>query len=389
MVSRLMREIHELTELDRQLATGDLRGCVLQGLDLSGRGDGLARAEVTGLVVLGCRLPDAGVADLIGRGAVVFPSLPELPFNPYRSRLYDPGELFEVFDPGDPCSYCRTLDARIYRHWLETGRSAPPAILEALARRLHDHAITDALEELLVSARRAPVAIMGGHGMARGSGDYAAVARMARELSRRGFLVTSGGGPGAMEASHLGAYFAARDDGDLDPAISTLATAPGYRDRRWLAAAFEVRERFDPALAAPSLGIPTWTYGHEPPNPFATHIAKYFANSVREDGLLAIATGGVVFAPGSAGTIQEIFQDAAQNHYGTAGGRISPMALLGVEYWTERFPIMAVLERLSAGRPYAERIAISDDPDELVDFIAATEPLSVGGGWSFCAELCE
>ncbi len=61
-----------------------------------------------------------------------------------------------------------------------------------------------------------------------------------------------------------------------------------------------------------SIGIPTWLYGHEPPAPFATHIAKYFANSVREDGLLTIAKHGVIFAPGSAGTTQEIFQDATQ-----------------------------------------------------------------------------
>lgn len=192
-----------------------------------------------------------------------------------------------------------------------------------------------------------------------------------------------------MEAAHLGAYLAGRGDGDLAAAIEILAGAPTYRDRRHLAAAFEVRARFGPEAAEPSLGIPTWTYGHEPPNAFASHIAKYFANSVREDGLLAIATGGVIFAPGSAGTIQEIFQDAAQNHYGTVAGQISPMALLGVEYWTERFPVMAVLERLSAGRPYAERIAISDDPGELVDFISSCEPLSIGGGWSFCAAYCE
>ena len=38
-----------------------------------------------------------------------------------------------------------------------------------------------------------------------------------------------------------------------------------------------------------SLGVPTWFYGHEPTNLFATHVAKYFANSIREDGLLAIA----------------------------------------------------------------------------------------------------
>ena len=42
-------------------------------------------------------------------------------------------------------------------------------------------------------------------------------------------------------------------------------------------------------------------------------------------GLLAIAKHGVIYAPGSAGTIQEIFQDAAQNHYSSFGPP-SPMA---------------------------------------------------------------
>lgn len=384
-----MREIHDLAALDEHLATGDLAGCVLQNLDLRERGYQLAKADVSGSVLLGCRLPDAGIAELVRRGALVFPALPELPFDPYRPRLYEPPELFAGFDPAEPCSYCDTLDARIYRHWQRTGRASPPSILETLARRLHDHAISDALEELLQSLGREPVAIMGGHGMARGSADYATVARLGRELCRRGFLVASGGGPGAMEASHLGAYTANRPDGDLDAAIAVLSAAPSYTDQRWLSAAFEVRERFEPAGAGPSLGVPTWTYGHEPPNAFAGHQAKYFANSVREDGLLAIATGGVVFAPGSAGTIQEIFQDAAQNHYGTVKGRVSPMALLGVEYWTERYPIMAVLERLSAGRPYAERICISDDPAELIDFIGSCAPISLGGGWSYCAQFCE
>ena len=35
-------------------------------------------------------------------------------------------------------------------------------------------------------------------------------------------------------------------------------------------------------------------------------MAKYFSNSLREDGLLAIATHGVVYAPGSAGTTQDV-----------------------------------------------------------------------------------
>ena len=32
-----------------------------------------------------------------------------------------------------------------------------------------------------------------------------------------------------------------------------------------------------------SLGVPTWFYGHEPPNLFATRIAKFFTNALRED----------------------------------------------------------------------------------------------------------
>lgn len=45
-----------------------------------------------------------------------------------------------------------------------------------------------------------------------------------------------------------------------------------------------------------SVAIPTWLYGHEPPNVSASLVAKYFANGVREEGLLAIAGNGVIFA---------------------------------------------------------------------------------------------
>ena len=53
--------------------------------------------------------------------------------------------------------------------------------------------------------------------------------------------MVSGGGPGAMEATHLGAYFATREDGDLAEAIRRLSERPGgaepgreYLDKDWL-----------------------------------------------------------------------------------------------------------------------------------------------------------
>ncbi len=134
-----------------------------------------------------------------------------------------------------------------------------------------------------------------------------------------------------MEATHLGAYFATRTMDELATAIDMLKQRPSdskpgkeYADPDWLHRAWRVMERFPIPSGqeelCKSVGIPTWLYGHEPPAVFATHIAKYFANSIREDGLLAIANHGVIFAPGSAGTTQEIFQDAAQNHYAVTRG---------------------------------------------------------------------
>ncbi len=222
---------------------------------------------------------------------------------------------------------------------------------------------------------RKVVAIMGGHAMLRGQPDYRAVVELARELARLGFFLVSGGGPGAMEATHVGAWFARRSDAELDVALGVLAQAPSYKDREWLARAFEVRAtwplRDEDRPACESLGIPTWHYGHEPPNPFATHISKYFANSVREDGLLTIAKGGVIYSPGSAGTIQEVFQDACQNHYNTVGV-VSPMIFLGQDFWTRTRPVYPLLEHLARGHEYGRYLLLTDSRERilqaLVDF---------------------
>ena len=258
----------------------------------------------------------------------------------------------------------------MYVHVQETGGEDAP-LKEALARRLHDHSITNALREVLHGQR--VVAFMEGYDPLDLLPDRG-VAEAARELRRQGYLVVTGGGPGAMEAAHLGAWFALRPDGELLEALEILAQAPLFLPvDAWLDAAFEVRARFPLSSGAGaaepwSLGIPTWVYGHEPPNAFATSIAKYFANSVREEGLLAIARHGVVFAPGSAGTIQEIFEDAAQNHYKLFGGS-SPMIFFGKDYWEFRKPVYPLLVQLAAGAEYGQWIGITDEPAEIVSLV--------------------
>ena len=129
--------------------------------------------------------------------------------------------------------------------------------------------------------------------MARGTDAYAGAARLGRALARAGLTVATGGGPGAMEAANLGAYAAPFDDDDARRGLETA------RPRRRRSARRSPTGPAPPstcATAGPAeattVGIPTWFYGHEPPNVFAAHIAKYFANATREDGLLARCTPG-------------------------------------------------------------------------------------------------
>ena len=370
-----MTEIETLDAFEQYLKSGaHFANVILQGLDLRRYTRELQSAELTGTVFLGCTLEKEALQTALSHGAMVFPPFSGLPYVPYRASLYTPEELYAGFDATRPESYTDTPDARIYAHWNAQGRANPPSLLETLAQRLHDHAMTDAMEELLAGAggTRKVVAIMGGHSMRRGQPDYRAVAELARELTRRGFFMVSGGGPGAMEATHVGAWFARRSEAELDAGLALLAQAPSYTDREWLAKAFEVRAAFplgvEDLSASASLGIPTWHYGHEPPNPFATHIAKYFANSVREDGLLTIARGGIVYAPGSAGTIQEVFQDACQNHYNTVGV-ISPMVFLGREFWTRTRPVYPLLEQLAQGQAYARYLRLTDSREEVIQVL--------------------
>lgn len=335
-----MLEFESLETLKTFIGTTDIENIAVQSLDLTQIEDLILGRKFRGCLFLGCNLTPALWKHLADDN-YLFPIL-DVPFNMYPKSLYDKDALYDNYDYRKPDSYEQTLDKRVYNHYLKMGKETT-MIKETLARRLHDHSITDALQGFLENyEEKKVVAIMGGHGLARDHGTYQQVAEISKVLTEKGYLMISGGGPGAMEATHLGAWFAGGNEADLYKAIEMLSQAPKYDHPDWLSTAFQVMEYF-PSGTFQSLGIPTWLYGHEPPTPFATHIAKYFANSVREEGLLAIAKGGVIFAPGSAGTIQEIFQDITQNHY-ESFGYASPMVFLDKEYWSYDRPIYPVIE---------------------------------------------
>jgi hypothetical protein len=175
-----------------------------------------------------------------------------------------------------------------------------------------------------------------------------------------------------MEAANLGAYLAGHSLDDLDEALKMLAQVPSFTPsiRDWAQVAFEVLERWPEGMR--SFGVPTWHYGHEPPNAFATDIAKYFKNAIREDVLLHLATAGTVFLPGAAGTVQEVFQEACENFYADASS-VAPMVLVGHRQWTETLPVWPLLERLSQGRLMDGMVHLVDDVSEVPPLLAGPD----------------
>ncbi|MFO0937121.1 MAG: hypothetical protein U0798_11470 [Gemmataceae bacterium] len=414
---------------------------VIQNVDLQTIDASLSLVQLAGCHFLGCDIGPQ-VRSAIAQSQLlpnpqqhcfVFPKMPWLPFNPYRATMYQAEELLGSIAANYPQNptvdpvvekpiYEASVDWKCYKSFADPADTkifTNDSVDTVLARRLHDTSISDALEDLLAPIRtqkpgvkKGIVAIMGGHDMPRleklkgstnadklGDDDwegmtndsvYTRVALLSWKLTNDGYLLVSGGGPGAMEATNLGAYFATRTLTELRAAIRTLEEFKEFKSGKsveWLIPAMKVRRDY-PMLPADaekcqSVGIPTWSYGHEPPNVFATHIAKYFENSVREEGLLAIATHGVIFAEGNAGTVQEIFQDACQNYYATYGTP-APMILFGQDYWDppampvyvndKRKKTFPLVRKLAEEKGFTHRLIVTDSLREIVKAITGFKP---------------
>lgn len=297
--------------------------------------------------------------------ATVMDYLKQVPFDVGREELYSARDLYKGYDLNENGSFGTCYDSLVYNHYVSSGKQQAD-VLESLARTLHDHCIHTALNDFFnTHNHKLCIGIMGGHSQLRTDSSYHDIVFLSKRLTEMGFFMLSGGGPGAMEATHLGAWMAGRTAEEVDNALEIMSVAPSFKDADWFSTAWRIVEKY-PQHQYHSLGIPTWLYGHEPSTPFATHIAKFFENSIREDSILTLAFGGIIYTPGSAGTLQEVFQDAVQNHY-LSFGFSSPMLFFGKKFWTEEMPIYPLLESMSQTGKYKNLILhISDDPDEII-----------------------
>jgi len=314
------REIESLAEFDEVVSKhGSLAHFRVQAVDLTARTADLLSLDTEGAVFLGCPMDADAAARIRAAGALVFPPVPGLPFDPYRGLLYSPDELFEgLLDAG----YEATPDARAYAWFQQT--KADGDIFASMLRAVHDDAVSDALDELLVGAR--VVGVMGGHAMARGTQAYEGAARLGRELARAGYTVATGGGPGAMEAANKGALEA----GGVSVGLG-------------------IELPFEQGL-----------------NPYVDIGVNFRYFFVRKTMFVKYARGFVVL-PGGFGTLDELFE--ALTLVQTKKVTRFPIVLFGTEYWggLASWIRSTLVAEGKASLADLELFHITDDVDDAVE----------------------
>ena len=361
-------EIEELDALRQLLSrTEVVRRYAFQAVNFEKSGFPVENYRFEDCLFMGCIIPPR-MYYAMNEQCIVLPRV-KMPYTVFPNILYNARTLALHYKPGEHETFYTCYDTICYERYMALGKETSD-IKETLCRVLHDHSIGNALDQFIT--RYDPkdvVAVMGGHAVKRTDPSYKQIVQISKRLTEIGKLMVSGGGPGAMEAVHLGAWLAGRDDAAVEDALQIMSICPTFRDAGWLTSAFEVMKKYPRDEQYHSLGIPTWFYGHEPATPLATEIAKFFDNSVRENYIISVPKGGIIYTPGSAGTFQEIFQDAAQNHYETLGYS-SPMVFLGQQYYKEETPIYPLLVDLQERGKYRNLILkITDSTDDVIRFL--------------------
>ena len=301
--------------------------------------------------------PDAA-AKVRADGALVFPPVPDLPFDPYRGLLYSPDELFEGLADGRLRS-----DARRPRLRLVPARPRPTATfrldapLDPRRRGLRRPGRTP---------RRRPGRGRDGrarhgprHGRLRGRRPPRPGPRPERAHRRDRRRPGRDGGRQPRRVRRAARRRDAgrgartpRQDAPRSPRPSPTGPAPPSRcASRWPG-------------GGDSVGIPTWFYGHEPPNAFAApHRQVLRQRHPRGRPPRPLERGRRSSCPAPPAPSRRSSTTRPRTTTSPAANR-PPWSSWTARTGPRRCPTWPLLQSLAAGRSMESRIALVDSVDE-------------------------
>jgi hypothetical protein len=170
--------------------------------------------------------------------------------------------------------------------------------------------------------------------------SYQSAVALGRKLTKNGFTVITGGGPGIMEAANRGAREA------------------GGR----------------------SVGCNIRLPQEQKPNPYVDRVVEFRHFFVRKVMLVKYSYAFVVL-PGGFGTMDEVFECATLIQTGKI--RNFPLVLMGTDYWQplREFLLHRMVPEKTILPADVDRILFTDSPDEAMDRIMSAATQELGLVW--------
>ncbi len=172
------------------------------------------------------------------------------------------------------------------------------------------------------------VSIFGSARAKRNEWSYRATTKVAEALSRQGYAIISGGGPGIMEAANRGARRGKGLSIGLNISLPEEQIVNRYQDK-------------------------------------SLHFKHFFARKV----MFVKYAAGYVIMPGGFGTLDEFFESLTLIQTGKI--RRFPVVLMGTEYWGDLLHWMRtkMVRHGTISKSDLKLFHVTDDPTQAADFI--------------------
>ena len=227
---------------------------------------------------------------------------------------------------------------------------------------ISDLKTSSGIKEYLAQQKQTKViGIMGRGSIKRHSPQYKDAAFIGKKLAEEGYLILTGGGGGAMEAVHLGVWFAGRKDRELINALALLASESDSKPPKYYLPAKLIKKRYPRVMETANLSILTFIYGTTHANHFASAYATYFNNAIREETLITSAKDGVIFLPGGYGTLLELFIALEYNSDEIRTRANRPLILYNSKFW-----------KRTLGPDLLKKIRLTDNIEDIVQWLSTT-----------------